>query len=115
MGREPLVTPLYCRKCGTRLPPESPFCPACGTSQSSDDHSFTSQPTRESTDLGTGRLPPGRMLHNRYRLLQTVGQGGMGAVYLAQDTQLGDRTVAVKEMSMSRLAPQEVPQAVEQF
>jgi serine/threonine protein kinase len=39
----------------------------------------------------------------------------MGAVYVAQDTQLGDRLVAVKEMSMSRLTPQEVPLAVEQF
>jgi tRNA A-37 threonylcarbamoyl transferase component Bud32 len=55
------------------------------------------------------------MLRQRYRLLQTVGQGGMGAVYVAQDTQLGDRLIAVKEMSMSRLAPQELPQAVEQF
>lgn len=39
----------------------------------------------------------------------------MGAVYMAQDTQLGDRPVAVKEMSTSRLTPQEVPSAVEQF
>jgi serine/threonine protein kinase len=55
------------------------------------------------------------MLRQRYRVIQTLGQGGMGAVYAAQYTQLGDRLIAVKEMSTSRLMPQEIPQAVAQF
>jgi serine/threonine protein kinase len=43
-------------------------------------------------------LPIGRLLDGRYRIHKVLGQGGMGRVYLANDTRLANRPVAVKEM-----------------
>lgn len=40
-------------------------------------------------------LSPDTLLHNRYKIIRLLGQGGMGAVYLANDTSL-DQQVAVK-------------------
>ena len=65
--------------------------------------------------MATGLLPPGTILKGHYRLLGVAGQGGMGAVYKAADSQLGDRLVAIKEMSLSNLSPQEIAQAAANF
>jgi serine/threonine protein kinase len=56
------------------------------------------QPTVKQLDLGS-------VLNSRYELVRRIGGGGMGAVYLAKDRNLGDAPRAVKEMVEAHLDP----------
>ena len=61
------------------------------------------------------QLDPGTLLYGRYEIVRRIGGGGMGAVYLAKDRNLGDQPRAVKEMIQSQLDESQHEKAINDF
>ncbi len=60
-------------------------------------------------------LDEGVLLNNRYEIVRKIGGGGMGAVYLAKDRNLGEIHRAVKEMVQSYIEHEQQEKAVADF
>ena len=60
-------------------------------------------------------LSAGKILNNRYEIVRRVGGGGMGAVYLAKDRNLGEAPRAVKEMIESHIDDAQHEKAIADF
>ena len=73
-------------------------------------------PPERRRETVTRLLAPGTVLRGRYKIIAPVGQGGMGAVYRADDLRLEGRVSAIKEVYPDANAtPEALAQAREQF
>lgn len=81
--------------------------------------SFTKQditaPDTGGKGSGLKPLSEGILLNNRYQIIKKIGGGGMGAVYLATDSNLGGTQRAVKEMVQAHIEEDAQAKAIEDF
>lgn len=87
-----------------------------------DDDRPQTTPGNIGSDTADGRkssklkpLSEGTILNGRYEIVRKIGGGGMGAVYLASDANLGGVLRAVKEMVQSHIEDDQQEKAIADF
>lgn len=101
---------MKCSHCNETLPDSARFCHGCGMSLGRDQVTQTHDPSTHSDlrETAQARINTveakdpliGRVLESKYEVIGRLGEGGMGTVYRARRTRIGDE-VAVKVLHQS--------------
>lgn len=98
---------MRCQSCQTKLPDDAQFCATCGLPTSRHPSDAATQIDRQQeTNPDSARPTDGQhapnddprvglVLDSKYKLIESLGEGGMGCVFRAQRLHIGDE-VAVK-------------------
>jgi serine/threonine protein kinase len=96
---------MKCPKCHTENNPDSRFCSQCATPLSQREKAFSS-PTKTGQAFSE-EIDVGNSIAGRYRIIEELGEGGMGKVYKALDEEINEK-VALKLLKSEIAADKEV-------
>ena len=109
----PVSALTECPRCHQPRKAGSKFCNGCGLRW--DSHSSAQLANQQAAGIptiSTNSLKVGDLLNNKYRITREVGEGGMGAVFLAED-QLLKRQVVIKAL-LSENDPDMIAQSIKE-
>ncbi|WP_338558619.1 serine/threonine-protein kinase [Paraclostridium sordellii] len=69
----------------------------------------------EYIDIKTDKISKYNVLNDRYKIIETIGKGGMGAVYKALDMRLKGIEVAIKEISLETIEDKRIEKVIKNF
>jgi len=110
---------LFCDECGAALPAQTTSCAVCrhyfGAVLPSQPVQATGAALPPSLAAPAGALRPGMLFVQRYRILDKVGEGGFGVTYKAEDLDHHRWLVAIKQITLSLLTPQQMIEVTDTF